>query len=356
MKKIYLLLIVQALFAVSCKKDSPPQTQLVQIYPLTNGILNLSVNGQLMDTQIDTVANTITAVIPDISDIHHLIINFSLASQVNAAINNTNTNSGSTIDVSNPIYLTVTSADKKRSSQFQLIIKKELDYFGLTGNIITEKSLIKNYGFYFDQFDGSASAGVNCGPAVSTMAIKWADSAFTKTPVDARNLYKPAGGWWTTQNVDDYLHFYGLNYKIDTLSNLESFVKTNIDKNNVIILCLDMYYVTYNSVSYQHVNKFYATSGPNWGHFLLVKGYKQTAGTFYLEIYDPYSSAVHYPTINTKVFEGQDRYYSSADIKKATDTWWPYGIIIAPKGQKVTASTSLKLNSIRHSIPLAVGR
>ena len=207
MKKIYLLLIVQALFAVSCKKDSPPQTQLVQIYPLTNGILNLSVNGQLMDTQIDTVANTITAVIPDISDIHHLIINFSLASQVNAAINNTNTNSGSTIDVSNPIYLTVTSADKKRSSQFQLIIKKELDYFGLTGNIITEKSLIKNYGFYFDQFDGSASAGVNCGPAVSTMAIKWADSAFTKTPVDARNLYKPAGGWWTTQNVDDYLHF-----------------------------------------------------------------------------------------------------------------------------------------------------
>lgn len=77
MKKIYLLLIVQALFAVSCKKDSPPQTQLLQIYPLTNGIINLSVNGQLMDTQIDTVANTITAVIPDISDIHHLIINFS---------------------------------------------------------------------------------------------------------------------------------------------------------------------------------------------------------------------------------------------------------------------------------------
>ena len=134
-------------------------------------------------------------------------------------------------------------------------------------------------------------------------------------------------------------------------------VKANIDKNQVIILCLDMFFVGYDDLANQHVNKFYLTSAPGWGHFLLVKGYKQTTSNFYLEVYDPYSQGLeYYPSIIPHEPRGQDRYYTSTDIKTATNTWNPYAYVIAPKGQQVSISAKINVNGIRKSIPIAFGR
>ena len=357
--KIYSLIFFVCLFLVSCKKDSK-QPAPSQAPSLENGLLSFSINGQLFNTNIDTVANNINIVLPHTLDLHSLTVNFTLASQVSATIKGAPVSSGVTMDLSKLVYFTITSADKKRSSTFLINTQTELVYYGLIGNVVTEKSLNKSYSYYFDQFDGSPSQAFNCGPASSTMAIKWADSTFTKKPVDARNTYEPQGGWWSTRNVTDYLNLNGINNETDTLSNLDSLVKVNIDNNRVIILCLDMFYVSYDELVSQHLDKFYATAAPGWGHFILVKGYKQMTSAFYLEVYDPYSQAQEYfPSVIPHEPRGQNRYYTSPDIKTATDVWNPYAMIIAPKGQQVTSSTKLQVNSIskpRKPVPIAYGQ
>jgi hypothetical protein len=354
--KFYLFIALVGLLQVlSCKKDSQHQSQK-QVRSFETGLLNFSVNGQLIAADIDTTSNIITFTIPRTLNVHNLTANFSLASQAIATINNNPVNSGTVVDFSKPVILTVESVDKSRLTSFHVNAQTDLQYFGLDGNILTEKSLNKDYEFYFDQFDGSAFQGINCGPTVTTMAIKWADSTFTKKPVDARNQIRSTGGWWYTGDIQTYLNWDGINSKIDTLSNIDSLVKKNIDNNNLLILCLDMFYVPQDILDYQHIQKFYTTDAPSWGHFLLVKGYKQTDVNFYLEIYDPYSDHDTYSVITTNQLKGKDRYYTSFGLKKATDIWWPYTIVVAPKGQQVIASGKLTINSIHKPIPQASGR
>ena len=64
----------------------------------------------------------------------------------------------------------------------------------------------KSYNWYIDQSTSGNFASVNCGPASVTMAIKWADPAFTKTALDARMTYEVSGGWWFTNDIDAYLN------------------------------------------------------------------------------------------------------------------------------------------------------
>lgn len=358
-RKTYLMLLaICLLHFMSCKKDS--QKQASQQTSFKAGLLTFSIDSELLNATIDTTKDLVTVIVPRTADMSKLKVNFTLASQANASINNTIITSGVDVDFSKVVYLTVASADKKRSTTFQLQVMTDLQYFGVTGKIISEKSLNKTYNYYFDQFDGSPYQGFNCGPTVSTMALKWADSNFSKKPVDARNFNPKNGNWWSTGDVTNYLRADDVNFEADTLSNLDSLVKVNIDNNRPIILCLDMFYVLYNDVYYQHTDKFYITSAPQWGHFLLVKGYKQTNTGFFLEIYDPYSQGKTYQVITAGQLEGKDRYYASSGIKSATDIWWPYGIIVASKGQQITASTSTRLsvNSISKgkAVPVAYGR
>lgn len=343
---------------MACKKDAKQAAPAQQ--SLEAGLLTFSINGELLNATIDTAKNLISVVIPRTFNMQSLKVDFTLASQVNASINNTAITSGSNIDFSKIVYITIASSDKRRSTTFQVSVQTDLQYFGVAGNIMAEKSLNQDYNYYFDQFDGSQYQAIDCGPTVTTMAIKLADSTFTKKPVDARNTFLENGGWWSTSDVGSYLKLYNINFETDTLSNLDSLVKANIDKNNSVILCLDMYYVPYNDIYYQHTEKFYPTDAANWGHFLLVKGYKQTQAGFYLEIYDPYSQGKTYSVIDAGQLEGKDRYYSPNGIIHATNIWWPYAIVVAPKGQQVTASvaTRLSVNSISKGkpIPVAYGR
>ncbi len=355
-KFYFLIALAGSLQVLSCKKEAQPGQTQQKVQSLENGLVNFAINGQLMAAVIDTTHNTILVTVPDSVNEQKLTVNFTLAGQVTAAINNTAVSNSFVYDFSKPVNFTVSSADKKRSTTFQVTVQTELQYFGLSGNLVAAKSLNNDYNFYFDQFDGSVYQAINCGPTVSTMAIKWADSTFTHTPAYARSQREPQGGWWTTSDVQGYLHDNGINTITDTLSNIDSLVKTSIDNNDVVIFCLDMYYVPLSAADNLHINKFYLANTAGWGHFLLVKGYKQLQYDFYLEIYDPYSQGETYTTIDDGQLKGKDRYYLDYDISRATQNWWPYAIIASQKGQKVIASTKGRVLSLKKSIPLASGR
>jgi hypothetical protein len=230
----------------------------------------------------------------------------------------------------------------------------QLEIYGLGEDQTAGKSLNKSYNFYFDQFDGSKFQSINCGPTVTTMAIKWADSTFSRKPVDARNSIPESGGWWYTSDINNYLSANDIDHSTVqfTSTNADQVIENGINNNNVIILCLDMYYAQYNPVGTQHTNKFYETAAAGWGHFLLVKGFKTVDDKTYYEIYDPYSD---HDTYANDVLKGKDRYYLNSDITAATDVWWKYAIVVAPKGQKVAASVRQQLNSIQN-IPVAKGQ
>ena len=345
----------------NCKKDVSKQQ--VSTIPATasfeKGVLGFHVNGELMNAVIDTFANTITTVVPDSLNMHSMSATFSFANQVNASINNIVIGNSGVFDFSKPVTVVVSSLDRKRSTSFTLTIQNFSQFIGLTGTLIAQKSLNKSYNFYYDQFDGiSMFPSIDCGPTVSTMAIKWADSTFNKSPADARNSIESNGGDWYTGDIQLYLTNNGISNKVDTLENIDSLVKTNIDNNRLVILCLDMFKVSLNDNSYQHIQKFYDTNAPGWGHFLLVKGYKLYAGgEFFLEIYDPYSDGQHYPGFDAQQLKGLDRYYNADNIFNAATGWWPYVISVAAKGTKITTSSSLTLNSLKtKSIPVAYGR
>ncbi|HTK18935.1 MAG TPA: C39 family peptidase [Mucilaginibacter sp.] len=355
-KSLFALVLINILLLTACSKDAVKQQPAPQNLSFKSGLVSFSANGQLINAVIDTDQNTILVTTKDTSGQSKLVINFTLQNQANASINNQTITSGTALNLTNPLNFTVTSADKSRSTTFKLSAQTELGYVGMPGVITAQNNLARDYNYYFDQFDSSTWQFLNCGPASSTMAIKWADSTFTGKPVDARNTYSPGGGWWTTGEVQGYLTTHGIDNVTDTLSDFNNQIKNAIDKNNAVILCLDMNYVPYNESSYQHVGKFYPTT-PSWGHFILIKGYKQMGTNLYLDAYDPYSQGIYYiSSFDLHQLKGQDRYYNSGDLKIATTNWWSYAIIIAPKGQKVISSIRLRVNSLSKPIPIAYGR
>ncbi len=355
MKKLFCLLLIVAV-ASSCKKDAPKVANGSQnIVDLNSSLLNFSVNGQLLSSNIDTVLHTITVVVPRNADRHQLAANFVLKAAVSAKINNVAVSSGAALDLSQPTVFTLVAADQKSTLSFTIDAQTDIQYMGVRGNILASKSLNRSFNYYMDQWDGSTYQSINCGPTTTTMALRWADSTFGGKPVDARNLITENGGWWFTGDAIQYLHLDGVNARIDTLDNVSSVVKSTIDAGNVIILCLDMYYIQPDFLPVQHVEKFYAADNLGWGHFILVKGYIQTDANFYLETYDPYSDNATYTTLTPGQLKGQDRYYIDYDIKLATKNWWPYAILVAPKGKSVL-SAHLNINSLHAPVPPGSGR
>lgn len=354
---IYLFIVVCLANITACKKGDNGQAT-TQTIAQKNELLNFAVNGQLYNAFIIPATKNILVVVPHTLNKSALTFSFTLSDLAKANINNTALLSGANIvNCTLPVTLTITSGDKTLTTNWTITVQNDYEYNGLGGAVAAEKSQNKFYDYYIDQWDASIYQAINCGPTVTTMAIKWADSAFTGTPVIARNLIRPTGGWWYTTDIQYYLNLNGINNATIALPNTDALIKQLIDKGNLVILCLDMFYVNYNANTSEHTDKFYVTTAKDWGHFLLVKGYKQIDGKFYLEIYDPYSNHVSYSLDNA--LKGKDRYYLSTSIKPGTDIWWPYCIVVAPKG-KAVALTGYNGNTIQSlsagSIPAAMGK
>ena len=199
-----------------------------------------------------------------------------------------------------------------------------------------------NYYWYLDQMNTGTYSNVNCGPTSVTMAIKWVNGDFTKTPLDARNTYRSGGGWWYTDDVVNYLNNYSVNNKTILIIDISA-LKNEIDVGNIAILCLDMYYIRNQVKAKWHIDKFYVTNKKGWGHFIVIKGYKIVDDETYFESYDPYSMGMKYKNDTLK---GLDRYYRSADLDSAVLNWWNYAIIVSKNSLK--SAQGVDITTIKH--------
>jgi hypothetical protein len=342
MNRCFLLssILIILLQVSSCKKDSQPAQQIhaqQNNTSLEKGLMDFSINGELLAASVDTIANIITVIVPDSINQHALTVNVTLASEVTAVLNNISINSSAVYDFTKPVMLTVTSANKQRSTSFTIAIETEMQYIGIDGTLIAKKSLNKNYNYYFDQMDGSEYQSINCAPTVATMAIKWADPTFTGTPAYARSQIPLGGQLWESTDIKIYLNENNVNTAVDTLKNIDSLVKTNIDNNQLIVFCLYIGIVPLNDISWQHVSRFYYATG-DAVHCILVKGYLQTSKTFYLEVYDPLSNNEYYTGLDYDQIKGKDRYYRDSDVYVGAKYFEGTVIVAATKGQKVMAA------------------
>src|SRR5258706_13919784 len=207
-------------------------------------------------------------------------------------------------------------------------VSNQLQLYGLGQQLNGGVSNNTSYEWYFDQMNSGTYSLVNCGPTSVTMAIKWTDQSFTKTPENARQAYRSNGGWWYTNDIINYLGDYSVNNYTITLTDI-NLLKDKIDKGDIVILCLDMYYVDAASSNTLHVNKFYAANTVGWGHFIVIKGYKEVDSQTFFEAYDPYSFGRTYTDYSLK---GKDRYYKASNLDAATNHWWNYAIVVTKPG------------------------
>ena len=217
--------------------------------------------------------------------------------------------------------------------------------YGLGRNTGNEGSNNVNYEWYIDQINTGQHSYVNCGPVCVTMAIKWFNQYFSKTPEDARNTYRPEGGWWHTDNIIDYLADNHTVHYVTSLTQVSHLIN-QFDDGNIAILCLDMYYVrNHIGKSEWRIDKFYSTSAKYWGHFIVVKGYKIVDGIVWFEVYDPWSLGIKY---NDGTLKGLDRYYRGEDIIQATNVWWQYMIVINNPATPSVRSHAIDPSTIIH--------
>lgn len=343
---LYAYLVCVATVIWSCKKDSADKNVVLSG---DARILNFTATGQLTAASIDAVAHTASIAIPYTVNRGAVNVNLSISLGATATVNGFKNQGGAlTLDLSKPLSVTVT-AENGTAVTWVISASTDVELYGLGSVVTGSKSLDKTYSWYIDQYTSGTYWNVNCGPASVTMAIKWADSTFTKTAADARNTYRSTGGWWTTTDIANYLNTYGINWRYTPLPDEYQTMQKYLDQGNLLILCLDNYYLTYNADAMQHVGKFYQVNAPDSGHFIVIKGYKVVDGKIYFDAYDPWSLAITYP--NTSILKGLDRYYTSADLSKATTIWWDYAIVVAPKGKVVTAAAGLKAFALPSQVP-----
>lgn len=207
------------------------------------------------------------------------------------------------------------------------------------------KSVNRDYEWYIDQYTTGSRNFENCGPTSATMAVKWCVRGFAGTPENARAKYKPSGGWWSTEDVTEYLNSCSVKNGIIAASNNREILKNIIDSEKIAILCIDASKIRYNSSAEERVDCYYQNGS---GHFIIIKGYIECDGNLYFEVYDPNSWGAVY---GDSTLKGKDRYYRYDDINLAMNTWWQYAIVVSP--QEENSLSDIRFNyvdpkSIKH--------
>jgi len=344
----WLLIAVITVSSCNKKSDIPPNINV------PTNFLAYSIKGWNLPVNISSSNRSVTITFPDsVNNAVNLIANFTVPDNCIATINGVKQISGSSRNNFDAI-LNYTITAGSSSSNWQ-IISKNNDYtysWGLGNFLAKNKSNDRNYSWYIDQKNTGFDAVDNCGPTAVTMACLWADSTFLKTPEDARKAYVSNGGWWYTSDIDMYLSDNHIAHSSIVLGsnyiNTAQILQKQVDLHQLIILCLDMDLVRYTDNPYYHIDKFYSTT-PNFGHFLIIKGYKVVDDNIFFDVYDPNSWGNVGPD---RILRGQDRYYRAEDISNATKNWWPYAFVIAKKG---TAVVNGFINSNKN-FPVQYGR
>lgn len=267
---------------------------------------------------------------------HNLIASFTLSAGCKATVKNIEQVSGvSKNNYTKIFFYTVSSAGN--STDWKVTASNNDYTAGLgLGNFIQQtESNNRTYFWYMDQAYTGPYSLDNCGPTAVTMACKWADSTFTKTPEDARKAFRPTGGPWYPDDITFYLRDNNIPNSTVALPVTEEgtvqTLKRLVDLHEAVIVCLEMYSVRLNSDPHSHVDRFYPDD-PGIGHYIIVKGYKEVDDETYFEVYDPNSWTRTYDDGSLK---GKYRYYRSEDLFEATKNWWPKVFVVAKKGTSI---------------------
>ena len=348
-----LLLLFSAIFLLgACKKEGSEKTLSSDA-----NILAFTLTEQLADTDILDHSQTVNVTFtPDVIEAYDFNFELLLSEGAVASIGNSLLLNGlSGYDFDAPFFIDVTAEDTRTFKKWEIVpsnntVNKE---WGLGGFQKQSESNNRDYDWYLDQAYTGTHSDFNCGPTATTMAAKWSNESFSLSPEDARAAYRPGGGWWYTGDIGNYLTDNNVNHHFIPLSNnytgTANILKQNIDAGNIAIICLDMYYIRSAVNNNYHADKFFSASSPDWGHFILLKGYKEVDNQYFFEIYDPYC---YNKTYDDGSLKGKDRFYRANDLFDAISIWWNYSIIITPSGTK-----SIPENALDPAlVPQAYGR
>ena len=348
--KTILIVFIVANGLSGCKKANPA--------PVANAaeMLSFNLNSEIDTVQINKTNDSIyVSIDPSVLNGHNLIANFTLSQGAKAFVQDTAQVSGNTSNnFESAVLYTVKSADNSIIKEWTVVTRNNsftLDW-GLGYFLSKFQKNDRDYEWYMDQLNTGTYAIANCGPTVVTMAIKWADSTFEKSPSDARNTYEINGGDWYTSDINHYLADNKIAHAIIPLGNntdsSANIIIHQIDQGRIVILCIDMNLVSYTSNPSIRVDKFYKTT-PAWGHFFIVKGYTVVSDQIYFQIYDPNSWNQKYADGTLK---GKDRFYRAGDVFSASSNWWNYAIVVARNPDKLdpaTLSKALDPSVIKHA-------
>jgi hypothetical protein len=291
------------------------------------------------DTEIDKINKEINILFPgETLSAEDLTSEFTLSEGALAFVDDILQESGLSVnDYGHPFTVHVISENEENEINWKVTSSNNTYTGGWGLGWFQSYSAASNrtYEWYIDQFYTGQHSAYNCGPASTTMVAKWSQPVFSKTAAEARSAYRPEGGWWYTNDIGNYLADNDIPYSVINLgsssSSTEQIISAEADKGHVMILCLDMFYVRSGSNGNKRVDRFYPASTAGWGHFIVVKGYRNVDGKLYFEVYDPYCNGLIYGDGSLK---GKDRYYRSEDIYSATSVWWNYAIVVTPWGEK----------------------
>jgi hypothetical protein len=334
-----IIILTSFLVIISCRKSDEAE------------FLSYEIVGQQSTVEINGVTHSIDISFPEnYHDAAQLAAGFTLSDGAVATVNGVVQVSGQTKNNYKQVFSYQVEAEDKKSTlswKISAVNNPNTLTWGLGRFLESTRSNNRDYEWYSDQANTGVHSLNNCGPASTTMAAKWSDLAFVKTPADARAAYRPDGGWWYTSDIDKYLKDNSIPHYFASLSSTvpgtQQAISTVLDNGSVVILCLDMYYIRSETSTNERLDRFYAANSTGWGHFIVVKGYKTVDDRFYFEVYDPYSFGKVY---SDGVLKGRNRFYRTGDIFDATSKWWNYAIVITPKGSGKSIITGLDPSEI----------
>ncbi|MDR0914486.1 MAG: C39 family peptidase [Oscillospiraceae bacterium] len=199
-----------------------------------------------------------------------------------------------------------------------------LEQWGLGKTETEHISQNRSYEWYIDQWNTGYASGNNCGPSCAVMAAKWFDEDFQKTVEDARDTFPNDGGWWYINNIYDFLTDNDIPCALKSNISLSS-IKSEIKDGNILIFNINTEDIPYNYEEEQHTGKPYIG---DFGHFIIVKGYRVVDDTTFFEVYDPYGFDAKYSDGTLKC---KDRYYLADEVINSASGWCPEYLAILPK-------------------------
>lgn len=179
----------------------------------------------------------------------------------------------------------------------------------------------RSYDWYIDQADTGPASNDNCGPSSAVMAAKFQNADFSLSAEDARNLYRPEGGWWYTSDIKNFFDEMLIEYELDHFDGSYELRKV-LNDGDAILLCIDTSYLTELDILDNPIGKFYGYDG---GHFLIVKGYEMIGDQLYFEVYD---SNNWHETNSDNIEKGINRLYPEKELSESILNWWAEYFII----------------------------